>query len=86
MNSKQKAKIRLVICSIPFVVFLINALLQIPVCMHYDYPMSMLGIEAHNWFDAWTFNVGLYLICSLFIFIPCSILIIYSAYILLKHN
>ena len=36
MNKKKKAGIRLFICSIPFVLFIINALIQIPICMQYD--------------------------------------------------
>ena len=86
MNKKKKARIRLFICSIPFVLFILNALIQIPICMHYDYPMPMLGIDAMNWFDAWKFNVGLFFICSLIILIPSFVIMILSIMTLRKKN
>lgn len=83
MKPKYKAKIRLIICSIPFIVFFANMLIQIPICMHYEYPMLMLGIDTYNWKEAWLINNGLYLICSLFILIPCGILWVMS---LINYN
>ena len=86
MNKKKKAKIRLIICSIPYIFLILNALIQIPVCQHYEYPMPMLGIDAMNWVDAWLFNVGMYFICSLIILIPCLIIMILSILTLRKKE
>ena len=86
MNKKKKAKIKITICSIPFILLIVNALIQIPICMSYNYPMPMLGIDANNWFDAWLLNVGMYCIFSLIIIIPCLITILYNIYILRKSK
>ena len=76
MEKKKKSDIKILLSFIPIMLFIVYAIIQIPVCMRNVYPTPMLGIDAMNWFDAWLLNVGIVFMCSFFVLIPCIIILI----------
>lgn len=85
-REKKWAVAKILLSLIPFALFTAYAIIQIPICKGYDYPMPMLGVDAMNWFDAWFMTIGMVFVYCFLIFLICLIILILNVRIFLKKK
>lgn len=78
----------LLLSIVPYIIFAIYGAVLLCKWKHANiqYPMPMLGIDAKNWVQAWSFDLALHFYIFQIIGVPCLILIIVSIIKIVKYK